>query len=235
MSPPRLTSIAVSGYRWFIVGELHWRPGIGDPSFMGWLTVFAYLLVGWLCLRAFMVEKSGKPRPYRQAIPALLRVLKRHWPRPPGPARRAALWLVMGSLLFALGVNKQLDLQSLVTDLGRVLAHDQGWYQQRRTVQIAFIAIVGLIGAIGLGGVVWLARGQLADFRLALGGMVFLCAFVLARASSFHHVDILIHTEFVGVQLNWLFELTGIVLVGVAAGRRLWKAKVPLFWNWTLE
>lgn len=202
---------------------------------MGWFTVFAYVLAGWVSLRAFMVEKAGKPRPYRKAIPALLRVLRRRWPRPPVPARRAALWLMMAGLLFALGINKQLDLQSLVTDLGRILAHEQGWYEQRRTVQVAFIGIVGLLGAMGLGFVVWLARGQLRDFRLALGGMVFLGAFVLARASSFHHVDILIHTELVGVQLNWVFELTGIALVGIAAGRRLWKARVPLFWNWTLE
>ena len=27
-----------------------WQPNIGDPTFMGWFTVFAYLLVAFLCL-----------------------------------------------------------------------------------------------------------------------------------------------------------------------------------------
>lgn len=197
--------------------------------------MFVYLLGGWMCLRAFMVEKAGEPRPYRQAIPALLRVMRKRWPRPPAPARRAALWLVVAGLLFALGVNKQLDLQSAVTELGRVMAHSQGWYEQRRTVQVVFIGVVALLGALGLGGVVWLARGHLSDFRMALGGMVFLGCFVVARASSFHHVDVLIHTDVFGVELNWVFELTGIALVAIAAGRRLWKAEIPLFWGWTIH
>ena len=60
--------------------EIRWSPGIGDPTVMGWLTVVAYLAAAWLCLRAFMVEKAGPPRPYRQAIKALLRVIRnRGW------------------------------------------------------------------------------------------------------------------------------------------------------------
>lgn len=207
------------------MGELSWRPGIGDPSFVGWLTVVAYLFAGWLCLRSFRVEKSGPPRPYRQSVPAMVRVLIRQWPRPPVPARRAALWFGLAVLLFTLGVNKQLDLQSLLTDVGRVLAHDQGWYQQRRAVQVVFIACVGLLGAGGLGAVLWLARGQLADFRLALAGMVLLTGFVLIRASSFHHVDALIGVRVAGIRLNGVLELGGITLVAVAAARRLRRAR----------
>jgi hypothetical protein len=42
--------------------------------------------------------------------------------------------------LFALGINKQLDLQTALTELGRVLALSQGWYEQRQVVQFWFIA-----------------------------------------------------------------------------------------------
>jgi len=89
--------------------DLRWSATIGDPSFFGWATVFAYLLSGYLCLRAFMAEKSGPRRPYGASIAALVRVLRRHWPNPPVVARRAALWLILSFLMFALGINKQLD------------------------------------------------------------------------------------------------------------------------------
>jgi len=125
-----------------------WTPTIGDPTFVGWLTVAAYFLVGALCLRAFMAEKSGKSRPYLASIFALVRVMKRSWPAPPLPARRAGIWLVISGLMFALGVNKQLDLQTLLTDLARALAHYQGWYDDRHPIQIFFILLM-LTGGLG--------------------------------------------------------------------------------------
>jgi hypothetical protein len=47
-------------------------------------------------------------------------------------------------LFLALGINKQLDLQTALTELGRVLAYDQGWYEERQTVQVWFIVGVAI-------------------------------------------------------------------------------------------
>jgi hypothetical protein len=44
--------------------------------------------------------------------------------------------------------------------------------------------------------------------------------FVVTRAASFHHVDILISTTVLGVRMNWLLELPGPLLVAVVALRR---------------
>lgn len=212
--------------------EIQWSVGIGDPTVMGWLTVVAYLAAAWLCLRAFMVEKAGPPRPYRQAIGALLRVVKKHWPAPPAPARRAGLWLVLASLLAALGVNKQLDLQSLLTEIGRVTAIESGWYENRRAVQVGFIGATLVTAAAAVAALWWFARGHLRDFRLALGGMVVLLGFVIVRATSFHDMDSLIRESVGGVTLNAMLELGGIGLVAVAAGRRLRQARAPLWRGW---
>lgn len=204
--------------------ELQWSAGIGDPTVMGWLTVVAYFVATWLCLRAFMVEKAGPPRPYHQAIAALYRVVRKHWPTPPVPARRAGLWLALAGILGALGINKQLDLQSLLTELGRVAAIEGGWYEQRRAVQVGFIGATLVTAAAAVAALGWLVRGHLRDFRLALGGMVVLVGFVALRATSFHDMDILIHTTVAGLELNWVLELGGITLVAVAAGKRLRRA-----------
>jgi hypothetical protein len=175
-----------------------WSPGIGDPTPMGWLTVAAYFGASVGCLSA--------RRRCARAQGALER-------------RAARLWLGLGVLLAALGINKQLDLQTALTELGRTLALSEGWYERRREVQVDFIGGVALTAlALGLG-LAFAARGQLHRFAAALAGAVFLLAFVLVRASSFHHVDLLIHTELLGLQMNWLLELSGIALIGLAAAR----------------
>lgn len=201
--------------------EIQWSPGIGDPSVMGWITVVAYLVVAWLCVRAFMVEKRGPPRPFFATVGALLRVIRKHWPRPPLPARRAALWLVLAAIFLALGINKQLDLQTLVTEIGRSLAYSGGWYEERRFVQAIFVGAVAIVGVIGLLVFAWLTRGQLRDFRVVLGGLAFLLSFVVIRAASFHSVDQLIRFAPLGIRMNWLLELGGIALVGYGVVRRL--------------
>ena len=187
---------------------------------MGWLTVVGYFVACWLCLQAFQKEKRGPHRPYREAVPAVLRVLKKHWPNPPVRARRAALWLVMATVLLLLGINKQLDLQSLFTEIGRVAAHAQGWYEDRRGVQFAFIAVVALAGLVVVALFAWLARGALKDFRLPLTGMAFIVSFVVIRAASFHNVDELLGSAILGLKMNWVLELGGISIVAYGAHRR---------------
>lgn len=188
---------------------------------MGWVTVAAYLLVAWLCLLAFNVEKRGRPRPLRQSIPAALRVLWKHWPRPPLPLKRALVWLALAGILVVLAVNKQIDLQTLFTQVGRVLAERGGWYAQRAVVQKAFIATVAVLALLVGGWSWWATRKHMRDLRLPLLGFAFILAFVVVRASSFHHVDALIGFELLGIRMNWVLELGGIGVIAAGAVRRL--------------
>lgn len=198
-----------------------WTPGIGDPTFLGWFTVLAYFLCAYLCLKAFMAEKSGPSRPYLVAILALHRVVRKHWPNVPTPARRAGLWLFLFTVMVALGINKQLDLQSLFTDVGRVIAREQGWYQGRRVVQVAFILALLGAGSAGLFVLWFITQGSLADFRLSFMGLAFLVCFVVVRAASFHNMDEFIGTSFAGLQMNGLLELSGIGLIALGAYLRI--------------
>ncbi|HET6582851.1 MAG TPA: hypothetical protein VFG69_05375 [Nannocystaceae bacterium] len=208
------------------MNEIEWSPTIGDPTLMGWVTVVAYFVTAWLCLRAFRLEKRGPPRPLLPTIAALARVMKKHWPRPPAPARRAALWLLLFAIMFALGVNKQLDLQTLFTEIGRSMSRSGGWYEERRSVQGLFVAAMAGFGAIGLAILWWLTRGQLRDFRLTLAGLAFIVCFVVIRAASFHKIDEIIGMELFGVvRMNWVLELAGIGLMAAGVIRRIRAAK----------
>ncbi|MBK8011884.1 MAG: hypothetical protein IPK13_11080 [Deltaproteobacteria bacterium] len=204
-----------------------WSPGIGDPTFVGWLTVFAYFWAAYFCLRAFKVQKQTPDarsgwRAYFDAAQSCIAAFKR-FRRPldevPIRARLAMLWLVIGLLFLTLGVNKQLDLQSAFTEGARILAFKLGWYENRRAVQLFFITIVGGLGVLGVVGVLKLAKGRLVELRLTLLGAAFVVSFVVIRAASFHHIDRLIDSTILDFRMNWILELGGILCVAWGARR----------------
>lgn len=179
------------------ISQVRWRPQIGDPSFMGWFTVAAYALAA---LAAALTA----------ARPALQR---------PGEPWRERLWWGVAIGLALLCVNKQLDLQSLLTDIGRVIAREQGWYEQRRDFQKWAVAGVAL-GAAALGlGFIWRFRRFWLGHKLLMVGVFFLLTFIAVRMVSFHHVDEVLGLRAGGMKMNWLLELTGIFLVTLAAVR----------------
>lgn len=181
--------------------DQRWELGIGDPSVFGWATVVAYLLAALLCLIAW------------HAIPRVN----------PGRGRRRlrAFLAATALLMLALAVNKQLDLQTYLTQLGKDLAKEQGWYDQRRAVQREFVYGVAGAGVLCLIIGAVLLRGLWHRAGLVLLGLCVTLSFVVIRAASFHHVDQLIGSSLGGVRLNVIFELTGITLVALGALRCL--------------
>jgi len=169
-----------------------WRPEIGDPTVMGWVTVFAYFGVAALCFRCAVKVKAY-------------------------PRRRSEVlfWGGLTALLVLLGINKQLDFQTLLTLTARKVAIAQGWYENRRPIQLMFILLVGL-AAIGGFAFMWrLVREQSGELWLSLLGLILLLAFVIVRAASFHHVDTLINFRVSGIRMNWVLELGAIGIIAL--------------------
>lgn len=219
------SSGASSGDGW--VGT--WSPGLGDPTVVGWLTVLAYFVGAYLCQGAFKVERARAGRPPAGLwahVEGLFWFLKslggsRRLQTVPPRERLPALWLGLATMLALLGVNKQLDLQSLFTEIGRLLSHSQGWYAERRGVQALFIFLLLFAGWWALRAVLALARGHIREVRFALLGAIGLVCFVAIRAASFHHVDLLIGTDILGVDLNAWLELGGIACIAAGAARHI--------------
>ena len=126
------------------------------------------------------------------------------------------LWLLIAITMVLLGINKQLDLQTLLIQKVRNQAYTHGWYSDRRRYQVGFIAV---ILALGVGATVGLAlwlRRVLRRVVLAIAGMGMLVLFVVIRAASFHYVD---RALSLGgrVRANWIIELSGLGLIILAA------------------
>jgi len=100
----------------FMIG--HWQLKIGDPSFMGWFTVFSYYACGGLSLMYFFKARS----------------------RMHTTDRRFAI--VMTGLLFFLGLIKNFNLLSAITEIGRLVAAKGGWIESRRLPQLGLMSLV---------------------------------------------------------------------------------------------
>jgi hypothetical protein len=119
--------------------------------------------------------------------------------------------------MILLGINKQLDLQSLFTEVGRQVARAQGWMDQRRIVQFWFIVAFGTTAMGGFLSFAIIRRDLFRRFMLAFTGLSFLLSFIVIRAAGFHHFDQMLGFRFFGAKMNWLLELTGIYAIVVAA------------------
>ncbi len=183
-----------------------WSPGIGDPSAVGWITVALYLLAAWVCLRSARWSRAAHPL----ASPGV-------W--------EARVWTVFAAVLLALGINKQLDLQTAFSEAMQSLAKGEGWYGARRQYQLAFIVAIALLALSA--GVALIVLTRRLDRAVKLGslGMVFLLAFVVVRAASFHHVHSLNglpRARLLGLRANSILEIgsIGILIAGGALRRR---------------
>lgn len=189
----------------------------GDPRAGGWLIFFSYFAVAVLCTRAFQASLIGSrlagdyPNPERRT-------------KDRKAAYRASFlfWGIVIALFVFLGINKQIDLQTWLTEVGRRIAIAQGWYEQRATVQTIFVLTIAVTGVVTLAVLLKLTRDLLPRHVLAFAGLALLAVFLIVRAASFHALGPAMDYQFVGMRLSWYLEISGIFAVGTCAIRNYW-------------
>jgi hypothetical protein len=164
-----------------------WQLGIGDPTIWGWLTVGMYLLAMGRC---FVKANSNlhAETAYR-------------------------FWTFLGWFLLLLAINKQLDLQTVFTLGLKQLAIAQGWYEQRRALQIVFVVCIGLTMLVLLLTLRVVLFNLWRQYKLVWMGLFLLSAFILIRAASFHHIDIFIRESLFGLELNVVLENLALLMI----------------------
>jgi hypothetical protein len=194
-----------------------WWPYIGDPSVGGWLITLGYVMAAAVCFRAMHVARRGA------AIAEDYHGLDRRT-RDRRVAYHASVtfWAMLGVAFVILAVNKQLDLHACLTLLVRWVAVEQGWWSHRRSLQIVAVGVVAGGGLATLGVLLHLTRDLLPRHVLAFVGMVVLACFLIARTTSYHHLDGVLREAWMGVKLRELMELAGIGCVAACAAANCW-------------
>jgi hypothetical protein len=180
-----------------------WAPGFGDRDLYGYVMTVVHLVAAGL---AVTVAVKG---PFQSRSPRAER-----W-----------LWGIGATVLVVLAINKQLDLQSMLVTAARCVARGQGWYEARREYQTEIILGLVIAAAIIVPTLILLLRkavfGNLA-FVLSMSALV---AFVLLRAISFHHLDIVFGTNVLSFRLHRLIEVTALGAVILVAAVRLGRSR----------
>jgi len=187
---------------------LRWAPVTGDDTTLGWATVGLYFAAAALSTLVMLSRRSiFTSHHYRQYV----------------------LWGSLILIMLALGFNKQLDIQTLFTEIARYFSHEHGWYGERKTYQLMFIgAVVGFSVFLSLF-LLYIYRYVLFKNSLVIVGLCFLLCFVAVRAASFHGFDDIINETFAGYRVNAVLEMPGIVLIILnAIGLLLFRRKPSL-------
>jgi len=161
-----------------------------DPTLLAWLITGSYFVAAILTLLAARRGTVGRDRIF---------------------------WFACSALLILLGFNKELDLQGYITAAGRSLAHQEGWFQDRRVVQRGFILMLCVAAIVTLTFLAAWLRRSATTIKIAAFGIVLLFAFVMIRAASFHHMDVLVTRNIAGMRSGWWLELMGIIVIGLSA------------------
>lgn len=130
------------------------------------------------------------------------------------PVTEQVFWFMIILILFVLGVNKQLDLQVLLVEIGRPIARESGWYESRRIVQGLFtLWIAGMAGTFAVW-MIFLIRRHWRQYITALLGLLVLFIYVIVETASQSHIgwNFTAHEKW-GVRLTDLVEMTGILLI----------------------
>src|SRR5258708_36380549 len=89
------------------VWPAEWTPAFHDPAALDWAITLGYLAGAAICLHAWWKHRRDPPDPSEHM---------------------RGVWLALGIVMALLGVNKQLRFQTLLTDVAREAAAQQGAY-----------------------------------------------------------------------------------------------------------
>jgi hypothetical protein len=143
----------------------------------------------------------------------------REW-RPVGPSdRRAdwwpAFWLMTAAVLGAMALGRVLDLDA-ITSLARNEAIVDGWYENRRRLQVVVVGGVGAFWGISVLAALWRVPERRRRYLPTAIVVFSLLCYAAVRLVSLHHVDALLYRRGVrGVRFGALVEIA-MILAAIA-------------------
>jgi hypothetical protein len=173
-----------------------------DPTFIGWLATGMYVAAAALCAIA---ARSPATRSLPSAVEQ--RHIARFW------------WLLAAGLLL-LAFNKQIDLQTAITDRLRHAAQRDGWYGSRRALQVLLVGFALGLCALGAWGVKRLLGRHWRTHRLVLAGVGILLVYLLLRVADIERLGEMTGLPLEATGVRDALEWIGLILIAAAAWRR---------------
>ena len=142
------------------------------------------------------------------------------WAAGSADSRERYFWVLTAILLVLLGLNKELDLQTVLTHQARAIVRNLGLYEERRLMQGVFLVSLAVASLLATVMLAPRLRHSSRPAKAAAVGIVLLFGFVVMRAASFHHIDHWVTIDVAGLRSGWWLELAGIAVIGISAAIR---------------
>lgn len=131
--------------------------------------------------------------------------------------RERVLWGLSAVVLVVLFFNTHLDLHAFIGSYGRCHARAFGWYEQRETVQLLFVAgVIGTIALLLVLAVVLFARNLIGNLLL-VSGFAISAGYMLAKGAGHHQTDMINNLAIGPLTVSAVSEILGGSIIALAA------------------
>lgn len=174
----------------------------GDHTFWGWLITILYLFT--VAGSFYYVKTINNTKISKE---------------------KRILWLFIGSFLTFMGINKQLDIQLLLTISGRYIGLKFSFLGMRRIFQSYFTAAIFLSVLFITGIVIYKIRTILKESLIELIGITFIIGFFFIQTASMTHFKWIIRFDEVNIPHIHGLELLGVMILLLALFYNIHKQK----------
>ncbi len=182
-----------------------WQPELGDPTLPGWTATILYLATLAGCLFYLNRRRQGR---FSWRL-----------------SSNYHFWKLLSIILFVLGLNKQLDLQSLFLQFNRFAMEAAGLAKYADVFRlwltwgiVSMLMVITVIFA-------YTVRDAMGTNKSALCGAVMILVYIVLRAVTFQNIPGMTLLEKIS-PWTWVIEVTGLVLI--LNGVRIRISKVNL-------
>jgi len=182
----------------FLCGFDDWMDIWGDPLLSGTIFMVAYGVTALLIFRAAHHAE-----------------VRERW-----------YWRLCGFIFIFQFLNTNLDLHALVWTTGRCLAHAQGWYENRREVQVIFLIGLALLVVLVLLSILILFYRNMFNNILLTAGVIVALGFTMVKGINYHNLEQFYGDEIGPFRVADFIEFCGIALAFVAVTIRLRQIRI---------
>lgn len=134
---------------------------------------------------------------------------------PPNHVMLLIFGLGITMVFILMGLNRLFHLETWLGNVCREISKVQGWYEQRHTVQILFIAGI-LVSGLGMLVLMEIFIPHLSRYNWpVLCSLIVLVGLVVIDAASFHNLDLFFNALIVGKRIRSIMEFAGIAFMTI--------------------
>jgi hypothetical protein len=159
-----------------------------------WLRVVGYVVAAATAVRAGRREQRR------------VRIDASPWP---------TFWFLTAGVLLMMAIGLSADLGGWIAELGRRIAHSEGWYAERRKPQAIAVGSIGVIWFVVVVASLWRVPERRRRYLPTTLTIFTMLCFAGIRLISLHQVDAFYHHQVLGAQIGTIVEL-GLLVFTIA-------------------